>query len=259
VDLMHQIAGAPVWLSAIIIVVIPTTIAVLGPAVVRRFLPRDDVGANNEVAGFKFATLGVVYAVILGLAVISVWEKFAEAESAATREAATVAALFRLSTGLGDPDADRFRSAIDAYGTAAVAHDWPAMAEGTESRETLAALNALYVATFSFDASTPRGAAVLGASLDELDLLTDARRERLGLAEGSVPAILWFTLFVGAAMTVGFTFFFGLPNLGTQMLMTGMLAVVIFLSLFVAAAIDHPFTGSISVQPDALKQVLDDF
>lgn len=258
-DLMHQIAGAPLWLSALILVIVPTGLAVLGPAVVRRLLPKDDVGANNEVAGFKFATLGVVYAVILGLAVISVWEKFAEADSAATREAAAVAALFRLSTGLDQIEGDRFRAAIDTYGTAAIAQDWPAMQDGSESRETLAAMDALYAAAFTFDASTPRGAAVLAATLDELDLLTDARRERLGLAEGVVPAILWFALFVGAAMTIGFTFFFGLPNLGTQMLMTGMLAVVIFLSLFVAAAIDHPFTGSISVRPNALQQVLDDY
>jgi hypothetical protein len=197
--------------------------------------------------------------VILGLAVISVWEKFAEAEAAANREAAAVAALFRLSGGLKPLEADRFRTAIDAYGEAAITHDWPAMASGRESREALTTLNYIYTTSFSIDASTPIGAAVLAATLDELDLLTDARRERLGLAECVVPAILWFALFVGAVMTIGFTFFFGLPNLGTQMLMTGMLAVVIFLSLFVAAAIDHPFTGAISVKPDAMKQVLEDF
>lgn len=256
---MHQIARAPIWIAALIIVVVPTAIAILGPAVVRRFLPKDDIGANNEVAGFKFATLGVVYAVILGLAVISVWEKFAEADAAATREAAAIAALFRLSGGLTTSEAPGFQAAIDAYGNSAVNDDWPAMANGGESRKTLDALSGLYTAAFAFDASTPHGAAVLDATLDELDLLTDARRERLSLAEGVVPSILWLVLFAGAAMTIGFTFFFGLPNLGTQMLMTGMLAVVIFLALFVAAAIDHPFTGTISVQPDALEQVLVDF
>jgi hypothetical protein len=256
---MHQIAGAPLWLSSLIVVAFPTALAVAGPAVVRGLLPKDDVGANNEVAGFKFATLGVVYAVILGLAVISVWEKFAEADSAATREAAAVVSLFRLSGGLQQAEAERLRTAVDAYGTAVIDRDWPAMAQGSESHETLVALNDIYTAAFSLDASTPVGAAVLDATLDELDLLTDARRERLGLAEGVVPAILWFALFVGAAMTIGFTFFFGLPNLGTQMLMTGMLALVIFLALFVAAAIDHPFTGAISVEPDAMTQALKDF
>ena len=60
-------------------------------------------------------------------------------------------------------------------------------------------------------------------------------------------------------MTVGFTFFFGLENLRAQVLMSGMLALVIFLALFVAMSIDHPFTGPVSVEPEAIKLVLDDF
>lgn len=35
---------------------------------------------NSEIAGFKFATIGVIYAVILAFAIVSVWEKFDEAE-----------------------------------------------------------------------------------------------------------------------------------------------------------------------------------
>jgi hypothetical protein len=38
--------------------------------------------SNNEVAGFKFAALGVGRAVLLGFAVVTVWEK-----SKATQEA----------------------------------------------------------------------------------------------------------------------------------------------------------------------------
>ena len=41
--------------------------------------------------------------------------------------------------------------------------------------------------------------------------------------------------------------------------MTGMLALVIFMALFVTVSIDHPFTGPIHVKPEALKLVLDDF
>jgi hypothetical protein len=38
-----------------------------------------------------------------------------------------------------------------------------------------------------------------------------------------------------------------------------MLAFVIFLALFVAVSIDHPFTGSVSVSPDAMEDALHDF
>jgi hypothetical protein len=66
-------------------------------------------------------------------------------------------------------------------------------------------------------------------------------------------------LFLGAGLTLGFTFFFGLENLRAQVLMAGMLALVIFLALFVVVAISHPFTGPISVKPEAITEILEDF
>jgi hypothetical protein len=245
------------WLSALLLVALPTVIAACGPLVIRRFFPVESVAANNEVAGFKFATLGVVYAVILGLAVISVWEKFAEAESAATREASAVTSLYRLATGTDAAEADALRTSLAAYARSAIDDDWPAMANGAESPRTFAALNSLYSTAM---ASGPaHNDAVFSAMLDQLDLVTDARRARLALAEGVVPSLVWLVLLLGAVITVGFTFFFGLGNLRVQSLMTAMLAFVIFLALYVALEIDHPFSGPISVEPEGLRHVLRNF
>ena len=81
---------------------------------------------------------------------------------------------------------------------------------------------------------------------------------RLNLADGILPDMIWLVLFIGAALTVGFTFFFGLENLRVQMLMTGMLSLLIFLALFVALSIDHPFTGAAAVEPTSIERVLSD-
>jgi hypothetical protein len=51
------------------------------------------LSSNNEVAGFKFATVGVLYAVLLAFAVIVVWEKFSAAEDHVALEAAAAATL----------------------------------------------------------------------------------------------------------------------------------------------------------------------
>ena len=49
---------------------------------------------NNEIAGFKFATVGVIYAVLLAFSVIVVWEKFNDAQTTVAGEASATAALF---------------------------------------------------------------------------------------------------------------------------------------------------------------------
>jgi predicted Rdx family selenoprotein len=66
----------PLWLSAVILIVPTTLLAMAGPVVVRRYVEVDQLRTNNEVAGFKFATVGVLYAVLLAFAVVVVWEKF---------------------------------------------------------------------------------------------------------------------------------------------------------------------------------------
>ena len=258
-DLMYSIAAAPVWLAALVVVVIPTALVMCGPIVVRRLAPTERIAANNEVAGFKFATLGVVYAVLLGLVVISVWEKFAEADDAVTREGGAIASLFRLSDGVAMPHQQALRDRLAEYVDSAAENDWPAMAGGGESPETGRALDGVYRAILAIDAAAPRDAVVLDALLSQADLLTDARRERLALAEGVMPTPIWVVLFIGAGLTLAFTFFFGLENLRAQVVMAGMLALAIFLALFVAVSISHPFTGPLSVSAEPIVRLADTF
>jgi hypothetical protein len=259
VNLTLEIATLPLWLAGLLVVVVPTALTMCGPVVVRRLVGVEGVIGNNEVAGFKFATLGVVYAVLLGLAVIAVWEKFAEAEGATTREAGALASVYRLASGL-DPEPQRaVAEALSRYAQSVVDDDWPEMARGGESAETQQALNEVYAAALALGVNEARDAVLLDALLTQLDLITNARRERLALAVGIVPNVIWLVLFTGAAMTLGFTFFFGLENLRAQVLMAGMLALVIFLALFVAISIDHPFTGPVHVPPEPIALVFEDF
>ena len=60
----------PLWLYALLVVGVPTAIAMFGPYFVRRLVPLKTLSTNNEVAGFKFAVVGVLYAVLLAFAVI---------------------------------------------------------------------------------------------------------------------------------------------------------------------------------------------
>ena len=73
-----------------------------------------------------------------------------------------------------------------------------------------------------------------------------------------MPGIIWFVLYGGAVLTVGFTFFFGAANLRAQAGMTGALALLIFSALLVVVSIDHPFAGAVKVKPDAIHDVVTD-
>lgn len=249
-------SSLPLWLGAFFIVLAPTSLAMLGPALVRRHFPLSVLVKNNEIAGFKFATIGVIYAVLVGFAIVSVWEKFSEAELLVLREAGASATLHRLSTG-AEPEAIATRAALRAYLTSVLEDDWPHMSAGRESREAGRALDALYAVAVRLADSRPLAVGV--EIMKELGAITEARRGRLHLAMGVVPPALWAMLVCGALITVGFTYFFAMENLRAQMSMVGALALIVFMGLFVIISYDHPFTGDVSVEPHPIRTLIEDF
>jgi hypothetical protein len=61
---MTFLTTLPLWLSAVVLIVPTTLLAMAGPVIVRRYVELSQLRTNNEVGGFKFATVGVLYAVI---------------------------------------------------------------------------------------------------------------------------------------------------------------------------------------------------
>jgi len=260
--MLFFLTSQPLWVSAVILVGLPTALAVLGPFVVRRYVALEKLTTNNEIAGFKFATVGVLYAVLLAFAIILVWQKFSEAETTVAQEAGAAETIYRLSSSLGDVERkDQLRGALTGYLAVVVADDWPAMDRGVVggSRSVRQALDELHASLLT--APLPQGGdtVLLSEILHQLDLITKARRARLAASEGTVPGVIWIVLFGGAVLTVAFTFFFGTRSLPAQTLMTALLSVLIFFELLTIVMIDRPFSGVVKVEPQALADVLADF
>jgi Protein of unknown function (DUF4239) len=257
--MLFFLTSQPLWISGAIIIGGGTLLAMLGPALVRHYVALERLTINNEIAGFKFATVGVLYAVLLAFVIIVVWEKFTDAEVNVVREAGAAENIYRLSQGLGDINGADLRSAVGVYLKTAMADDWPAMDSGHPgaSRSTKQALNAIY--SMLSVINDQRNRAIVSEIFGQLDRITESRRTRLIAAEGAVPNVIWLVLLGGAAVTIVFTFFFGTESLRAQTVMTALLAVLIFSELLIVVAIDRPFTGAVKVQPTALAQVLADF
>jgi Protein of unknown function (DUF4239) len=255
---MIILTKTPLWVLGILAALL-TLISMSGPFLVRRRISLERLSTNNEVAGFKFATIGVIYAVLLGFAVITVWGKWAEAETNVGIEAGAAVTVFRLANGIDDETTSAVRARMADYLRAVIAADWPAMQLGTSSPEVTRALTRVYQALLQYQPKDARGSAVMTELLRQLDLLGQARRARIVMAAGVVPSIVWLVLFGGAVITIAFTFLFATKNLGAQVVMTGGLALLIFSTLLVIIAIDHPFAGSIRVESTPLAVVLADF
>ena len=248
----------PLWAAGLLLVGVPTLLAMAGPFVVRRFVTLERLSTNNEVAGFKFGTLGTLYAVLLAFIVIVVWQNFSEAESDVSREAGAAATIYRLVEGLDAERRTELRARLTDYLETAMSDDWAAMANGRGSPAAQHALDRIYASTLALRPADTREGTIQAGVVEQLGVVTDARRARIIKASGIVPDLIWIVLFGGAFLTIGFTFFFGTKNVRAQALMTGALTMLIFSGLLIVVAIEHPFEGAVKVDPLAIAEVLED-
>src|SRR5215472_3266207 len=120
------LSRCPLWFLAFLVVVLPVIASCWILVQIRHRVGLTTLASNNEVAGFKFAVVGIIYAVLLGFAVIVVWGRYNEAEIAVLREAGGAATVFRLAAG-DEPEEVATRAAIGNYLRLAINRDWPAM------------------------------------------------------------------------------------------------------------------------------------
>ena len=122
-------------LTGLLIVVVAMVIAVGGLVVVQRLVSTDQRKQHNDVAGFIYAVLGVAYAVLLGLVLIAVWEKWDAAEAITTDEANELAGIFWFAHALPQPEGRHIQELVRSYAQVVVENEWPLMAQGRSSPE----------------------------------------------------------------------------------------------------------------------------
>ncbi len=230
-----------------------------GPIVVRRFVHLEKLRTNNEVAGFKFATVGVLFAVLLAFSIVVVWGKVQR--SGECRRAGSRRRRGHLPAvgGVGAEPGAGLRAALTSYLNAVVDKDWPAMERGRGSPDVTRALGDVYTALLQLRPTEGRETVLMAEILRQVDLVTQARRARLVSAAGVVPDVLWFVLMLGAGLTVGFTFFFGATNVYAQAVMAGVLSISSVRGCLIMVVIDHPFAGTVKVHPHVLSLVVEEF
>jgi hypothetical protein len=242
-------------------------LALAGFEVVHRLVPASSRQRHNDVAGFIYAALGVIYAVILALVVIAVWEEYGAASDTVEREANAAADIFWLADQLPEPRGTHLQELVRSYAQEVVEHEWPLMAQGraplmTQERGTPAGWTIIDDIRQNIQGFEPRTKAeeqLYAEGLDQVDTLSDARRMRLVAAEEGVPAVLWSVLAFGGIAAVGFTYLFGLESTWAHRLMVATLAAVIGLVLFTVGALEYPFSGGARIGPGAFELILERF
>ncbi|MGA6974395.1 MAG: hypothetical protein WBY93_22400, partial [Candidatus Binatus sp.] len=174
--------------------------SVAGLYIVRLLVPLDRLQKNHEVAGITYGVLGAFYGLVLAFVIVATWERFNLASANAHQEASALESLYRLAGGFSEPTRTDLETSIREYTHHVVEEEWPHMADNTV-RPELGRVLKLWTVVMSDHSTDSRELLLVDKSIDQLDIINQARSIRFLFYEDDLPSVVWIVIYLGCVIT----------------------------------------------------------
>ena len=202
----------------------------------------DDPSETPDVMDYMTMMIGVVYAIVLGLAIAGVWEARGAAQESVRQEAQ---ALHEIRERVQVYPADvrnRIRSDVDAYVSYVVHTEWPHMSEHEALNPKATRLfDQLRRDVTQYAPRTDLEGQAYQPLLDQVATADDARGSRGENAGATMPGVVWAGLIGGALVTVGMIFVLQIRRTFRELLLAALFSVLISFLLFLIWDFDAPY------------------
>lgn len=258
----------PIWLyqlspvsGVLIIFVFIETLALVGLVLVRRFLIRRlsyNEGVHEAVSGTVQA-IGVFYGITVGLIAAAVWSTNSNASDLVSREATSIASLYRDLGGYPTPVRQELRELVRSYTVFIINEAWPSQkaGQGQSLPHGRLIMDEFQAKLYAFNPSTPGQVALHSETLKAYNTLLEYRRLRIEATSSGLSSIMWTVIWVGAAISIGVAYFYKIPDWRLHAILIGLMGAFLSLVIFMIAVNDKPFFGYASITPDAYRLVLE--
>lgn len=226
----------------------------------RRIYQRLTLGAtliDNGVVGWFFSGMLVVYGITLGLIVVATWQSSSEVSDIVSREAAGIGALYRDISGYPAMPRKTLRGQLREYTLFIVEQEWPAQRQGKILDEGTRLLNQFQSDLYSYEPQTEGQKILHAESVHAYNRIMEQRRMRIETTHWGAPDVLWTVVLLGGVLCINFSYCFHLEDVRLHALLTGGLAAMIGLLVFLTASLDRPFHGAVKVSPEAYQLIIE--
>ena len=229
--------------------------SVLGLYIVRRLVSVRSLQENHEVAGITFGVLGAFYGLVLGFVIVAAWERFDQADANAHDEATALESLYKLGAGLSEPIRGQLDAAVLEYTHHVVDQEWPQM-ENRSFHGDKQGAHKLWSMVISYSPANGHEEMLVDKAVDQLSQISQARSQRLHFYEGNLPPMVWFIIYIGAIITIGFSFFFGSQGFHAQIVMCAFFSIWLGLTILAIQELAHPYRGLMTISNDPYRYAI---
>jgi hypothetical protein len=222
-----------------------------------RLVARTHVYRDYHPSVFSMISIiATIQSLLVAFAAINVWNSFNDAGRTVAAEAFSANALARDLAAMDNQAADGTAIALHAYLELVIHQEWPRMQQEMEQdRDTEHSFNRVIDLANRIDPSSPRQTVLLAEILKRSNDLITYRQQRLLALDTAMPTSLWVAILGVSSLT--FFLLFTLPPSAFHILLIGSWATTLGIVFFFILAVDRPFTGEISVSPQAFQNAID--
>ncbi|MER5890409.1 hypothetical protein ABT160_41835 [Streptomyces sp. NPDC001941] len=213
----------------------------------RRVREDDDPSQTPDVLEYMTMMIGVVYAIVLGLAIAGVWEARGGAQETVRQEAQALHEVQARSAVYPAAVHEKITADVETYVSWVVDHEWHYMGQHEElTPKGDELLERVRRSVTDYRPADDHEGQAYQPLVDQVAAADDARHARGESAGATMPGVVWFGLIGGALVTVGLIFTLQIRRTGRELLLAGLFSALIAFLLFLIWDFDAPFGRGIS-------------
>jgi hypothetical protein len=229
--------------------------SVAGLYVVRRLVPLDRLQKNHEIAGVTFGVLGAFYGLVLAFVIVATWERYSDANTGTHAEATALESLYKIGAAFSEPMRSRLDNAVIQYTETVVQDEWPQMARKHYQAGKVGA-HELWAVVLSYHPADGREQLLMDKAIDELNEISQTRSQRLLFYDDDLPSIVWVVIYLGCAITIGFSYFFGGDIFRAQLAMCLFFSILLGMTILAILELAHPYQGVVVISDEPFRYAL---
>ena len=256
--MLYWIYNLPGFVVGGIFVTLFVSACWLGIILPRGFVERslNQDGRLNEILGDYLQYFGVIYGLLLGLLAVSTYQNHSDTEKAVGSEASSIAALYQDVSAYPEPFRTDLRTLIKEDTRYSIEVAWPIQRIGIVPKGGVQRASAIHSRLSSFQPQTKEEELLQEAALRQYNMYFENKRTRLYGVTASIPAVMWLTVAIGAAINIVLIWLFRLP-LKVHLLLGGLISFFTATMICLIVLLDNPYRGELGVSSEAFQLVYD--
>ncbi|MFE9021134.1 hypothetical protein ACFYNL_21575 [Streptomyces sp. NPDC007808] len=242
----------PEWLVLTLAMLAACAVVVIITFVRHRTAPEDeDPSETPDVIEYMTMWIGVVYAIVLGLAIAGVWEGRSAAQDHVQAEATALHEISERVRVYPADTRDRIRDDVNAYVGHVVTTEWKTMSEeGRVTERGTALLQRIRQDVTDYQPGSDFEAQAYQPLLDQVTAADQARIARANSTGETMPGVVWFGLIAGGVVTIGMIFALQIRRTPRELVLAGVFSALIAFLLFLIWDFDAPYSRGVTASAE---------